>query len=233
MNTRSPEAKYLLICISLFAIVSAFFVWKWVMFNKTHYRVGAVPKEIAEALLPKNIPITAMRPPALRPIDPIRFGGTTSVLSVIEFGDYQCEYCKQMHSVIQHVLPIYRGKVRFVWRDFPIEEKHNDALSAATFARCTGLLGNYWDAHDALMTSEKLGSGTYRRITSSLAVDPALLESCQKDPAIQRSIQQDKQAAEADGVHLAPFIFVGTHGFDRALTEEELTQAIDAALSAL
>lgn len=233
MNIRSPETKYLVLCISLFMLVSAFFVWGWVNFNQTHYRVGNVPKEISDALLPKNIPITAMRPPAIRPIDPVRFGGTTSTLSVIEFGDYQCEFCKQMHDVIQEVLPIYRGRVRFIWRDFPIEEKHGEALSAAIFARCAGLLGNYWDAHDGLMTRDDLGSGTYNTIAQSLGVDQKLLASCQKDPAVQDGIQQDKQAAEADGVHSAPFLFIGTKGFDHALTADELTKTIDAALGAI
>lgn len=233
MNIRSPEGKYLAACLGLFVLVSAFFIWKWISFNQSHYRVGNVPPEIARALLPKNIPLSAMRPPAIRPIDPVRYGGTTSSLSVIEFGDYQCEFCKQMHDVIQQVVPAYHGTVRFVWRDFPIEEKHGDALPAAVFARCAGLLGNYWDAHDALMASKNLGNGTYNAISGTLGVDKTILTSCQKDSAIQDTIRLDKQAAEADGVHSAPFIFVGTTAFDHALTADELTKAIDAALGTL
>lgn len=227
------RAKILFACLAVFALVSAFFIWRWVNFSKTHYPIGNIPKEIADALQPKIIPLSAIRPPALRAGDPVRFGSTTSVLSVIEFGDYDCEFCKQMHKVIDEILPHYRGTVRFVWREFPIQEKHPDALSAAIFARCAGLLGNYWGAYGGLMASNGLGSGTYDAIGKKLGVDQNLLASCQKDPAIKDSINQDVQAARADGVQSAPFLFVGTQAFDHALTQEELTSAIDTALGSL
>lgn len=223
----------LIIILGVFAVLTAGMVWSSYRFSKTHYRVGNIPEEVRNRILPKEIPLSAMRPPAIRPADPIRFGGTTATLSVIEFGDYQCDHCRAMHDVIQRVLPTYNGRVRFVWRDYPIEDTHPDALSAAVFARCAGLLGNYWGAYDALMTHATLGEGAYREITPTLHVDAQQLNACRDDQAMAAAVRRDAQEAGAEGVRSTPLLFIGTTAIDHALTEDELTQRINAALGTL
>lgn len=223
----------LLLILGVFAILTAGMVWSSVRFSKTHYQIGKIPNEVLNRILPKEIPLSAMRPPAIRPADPIRFGGATATLSVIEFGDYQCDHCRAMHDIIQHVLPTYNGRVRFVWRDYPIEDTHPDALSAAVFARCAGLLGNYWGAYDALMTHATLGEGAYREIIPALRLDAQQLNGCRDDKAVTDAVRRDAQEAGAEGVRSTPLLFIGTTAVDHALTEDELTHQIDAALGAL
>ncbi|MFH1838851.1 MAG: thioredoxin domain-containing protein, partial [Patescibacteria group bacterium] len=217
--------------IVIFVLVATAFTFRVVQFKKTHYKVGSVPPEIVNQLLPKDVPISSIRPPALRAIDPIRYGGTTSVVSIIEYGDYECEYCRRMRTEIDSVARSYNGLVRFVWRDFPIEEIHKGSTEVAIFARCAALQGKYWPIHDALMTAEKLNEKTLQQIADSFGLDPIFQKSCRQDAAMEQMVLRDLSEARADGINSAPFIFVGTQAFDGYVDAETLRQAVEKAIS--
>ncbi len=228
-----PRLFSLVGILALFALVVGLIITRITFFNKTRYRVGQIPQEIANQLLPKIIPISSLRPPALRMIDPIRYGNATSLVSVIEFGDYECESCRNMKPVIESVIPKYNGKVRFVWREMPNEVQHKNALSAAVFARCAGLQGRYWEAYDALTTRSSLGETEYRRIAAGLGLDETLLRACRNDPDTEASIKKDVEQARADGINSVPLTFIGASAFEGTLDEATLKQAIEKELSSL
>lgn len=217
---------------ALFVITTAVAVVRAMYFNATHYRAGNVPDEVVNELFPKDVPVSALIPPAIRLYDPLRYGGATSVISVIEYGDYECEYCRAMHDVIADVLPLYNGTVRFVFRDLPIEDAHGNAMPAAVFARCAGQQGKFWDAHDALMGSA-LNERTYRQTAERLGLDASSLAACRNNPEMEAAIRRDVQEARADGIKGVPLLFVGRTAYDHYLTTEELRDAIQSAISSL
>jgi protein-disulfide isomerase len=210
--------------------VSVIVILRAVQFQKTHYRVGEVPQDVVNQLLPKDIPLSALRPPAIRQMDPIRYGNATSLVSIIEYGDYECEYCKQMAPIIQSVAAQYGGDVRFVWRDLPNLDKHNNALPAAIFARCASLQGKYWQAYDLLMSAEKLNERTYDDIAEKIPLDIELLDSCRADKTFEGLIKNDLQEARADGIKGAPLIFVGTQAFEGVVDAKTLKDAVDKVI---
>jgi protein-disulfide isomerase len=220
------------IYFSVFALVVVIYILRAVNFRQTHYQVGQVPAEIAQQLLPKDIPLAALRPPALRSQDPIRFGGTTSVISVIEYGDFECPYCRQITPILLEMAQPYGGQVRFVWRDFAIPEIHPTALPAAIFARCAGLQGKYWEAHDALMSADSLKERGLDSIAKKLNLDETQLDACRRTPAVGQAILRDVEEARADGIKNAPLIFVGAQAFESFTDTEALRQAIEKALTA-
>ena len=82
-------------------------------------------------------------------------GRPDAPVTLVEFGDYQCPFCKQFHTTAYSDLKknyIDTGKVRFVSRDLPLEF-HPFALRAAEAARCAGDQGKYWEMRDALYAS--------------------------------------------------------------------------------
>lgn len=228
-----PRIFSLVGILVLFVLVVGLIITRISFFNKTMYRVGEIPQEIANQLIPKIIPISSLRPPALRMIDPIRYGNATSLVSVIEYGDYECESCRDMKPIIESVIPKYKGKVRFVWRDMPNESQHKNALSTAVFARCAGLQGKYWETYDALMTRTTLGETEYRRIAAGLGLDDALLRGCRNDPTAEASIKKDVEQARADGINSVPLTFIGASAYEGTLDEATLKQAIEKELSSL
>ncbi len=221
------------IVVALFIATTTIAIVRAVHFNDTHYAAGRVPTEVVNELIPKEVPVSSLTPPAIRLFDPLRYGAATSVISVIEYGDYECEFCKAENDVITKLLPSYRGNVRFVFRDLPLDSIHPRAMTAAIFARCANQQGQYWPAHDALMRSENLRESTLRDIMNALNLDASLMNACRDNPEVQAAIEQDVREARADGIQSVPLIFVGTTAYDHYMTAEELKEAIDTAISSL
>lgn len=171
-----------------------------------------------------------MRPPALRATDPMRYGNATSLASVIEYGDFECASCKTLHATLKQVLPTFRGKVRFIWRDLPVSDVNPQAVSAAIFARCAGIQGKFWDAHDALYASAKLNETTYNAIATNLKLNTSALAACRRDPEIKQAIEKEVETARNDGINAAPFLFIGTKAHIGPMTPEELKKEIELFL---
>jgi protein-disulfide isomerase len=219
--------------ILFFGILTSGYIWWRVRFSENHYRVGSVPQDIVNRLLPKEIPLESMRPPAIRAQDPLRYGGATSVVSVIEYGDFECEYCKQLAPELRRALSRYGGTVRFVWRDYPITSAHPEAMAAAIFARCAGQQGRFWEAYDLLMDSPALNSRVYSQLGARLRLNDRALSACQKDPSVEAMIKRDMEEATADGIRSAPFLFIGTTAIEGFIDAEAITKAIDDAMASL
>jgi len=204
----------------------------WHITTQAHdtFTSGAPPQAIANVILPKQLPPSQLHPPALLTTDNVRYGGPTSTMSVIEYGDYQCDACKTMAPILNRVIATYHGDVRFVWHDFPITTNHPQALNAAIFAYCAGKQGKYWEAHDELLAAPKLNKLTYTSIAENLQLNIGQLSGCRADPSISAGITHEINQARGDGFSRAPTIFVGTEAFIGAITEKKLRSAINAFL---
>jgi len=218
---------------TLFILTTSIFVIRALYFQDTHYRIGNVPPEMINDLIPKDVPVSALIPPAIRLYDPLRYGGATATISIIEYGDYECEYCKAMHAVIHDTVPTYRGTVRYVFRDLPVTDQHKNALDAAVFARCAAQQNKFWPVYDALMSGATLNERTYQEIIKNVDLDKNGISNCRSNPQMTASIQQDVQEARADGIKSVPLIFVGRTAYEGYMTVEELHNAIQSAISSL
>lgn len=230
MNLPRQRLLLLGLLLAFFLMVSGWLVWQAYRTSQDTFLSGVPPQDIRDVIIPKEIDVSQLRPPALRPTDPVRFGGATSVASVIEFGDYECPACKEAMPAINRVVASYGGKVRFVWRDFPIYTVHPRALDAAVFARCAGAQGKYWVAHDALLLSETSDESALGSIAQRLSLDVVALDACRRSPEIRDAITREVDVARGDGLMNAPTIFVGTKAYVGPMTEEDLRNAIDLFL---
>ena len=75
-------------------------------------------------------------------------------VEIIEFSDFQCPYCQKAQPMIREMLAKYEGKVRLVWKDFPLPN-HQHAIPAAIAARCAGDQGRFWEYHDVLFDNQQ------------------------------------------------------------------------------
>lgn len=218
-------------CIGLFGILTSAMIYNIWDYKRDHYRIGSVPIELINQLVPKDISLESLRPPALRVEDPIRFGNATSLLSVIEYGDYQCEHCQKVAPELKKAVAQFKGDVRFVWRDFPLQEVNQDALEAAIFARCAGQQGKFWETHDLLLANSGLNEKFYRSIISKLNLNAKSITVCRNSPAIKDAILKDVDEGKADGIKGIPLIFIGTKAFNGYLDAAAIVKEIKAELS--
>jgi protein-disulfide isomerase len=109
-------------------------------------------------------------------------GSSDAPVTIVEFTDYQCPYCRAFESTtFTEIRKKYvdTGKVRFVVRDLPLAQMHPDATQAAEAARCAGDQGQFWPMHDALFSDAgKLGKTRLIDSAASLKLDMDVFRSC-------------------------------------------------------
>lgn len=178
---------------------------------------------------------------------PIR-GNPAAKVTVINFDDLECPYCARMHqSLFPSTLERYKGRVRFIYKDFPLTELHPWAMHAAVDANCLAAQNGdvYWSYVDYVHSHGDEVSGADRnpaksfdalnriaRQEATLAkLDPGKLDAClaAQDETQVRASLKEGDSLKIDG---APAVFVDGERIDGAIPEGQLWLVIDRALSA-
>ena len=169
-------------------------------------------------------PVPVDDDPALGPAD--------APVTIIEFGDYECPYCRRWHAVTyRQVLEAYPGQIRFVYRDFPIESIHADAQSAAVAANCAGEQGEYWAYHDLLFTAPSLSPELYLSLAEDLKLDLTAFARCQQDESVLAEVSADHRYAASHGVRSTPTFFINGIALLGAQPFEVFKEIIDMELA--
>lgn len=142
-------------------------------------------------------------------------GSADAPLTLVEFSDYQCPFCKQFHTATFDQLRkeyIDKGKLRFISRDLPLE-MHSSAGRAAQAARCAGDQGRFWQMRDLLIANAgNLGPGALLDYAHSLSLDAAKFSGCLESGQHKSEVQKDADLANSLGIIATPtFIFREDH----------------------
>ena len=81
-------------------------------------------------------------------------GPESAPITLVEYGDYECPHCALAHPIVDRVQLYFSGRMRFVFRHFPMTEVHPHAEIAAESAEFAGAAGLFWDMHDALFENQ-------------------------------------------------------------------------------
>ena len=158
----------------------------------------------------------------------VSFGGHPTLgqadapVTIVEFSDYQCPYCKRFTLQVFPQLKrdyIDTGKVRYVFRDFPLTQIHPQAAKAHESAHCAGEQDRYWDMHDVLFQNQKdLSLPALSRNAEAIGLDVATFESCLERGQHAAAIQQDIQDGAKAGVRGTPSFIIGKSGTGDTIT---------------
>ncbi len=140
-------------------------------------------------------------------------GDVDAPLTLIEFSDYQCPYCSRF---TKEVFPLIKeeyvktGKVRYVFRDFPIQRIHPNAQKAAEAAQCAGEQGKYWEMHDLLFEKQKaMEIDHLKSYAKEMGLDVTDFNACLDDGKYAKEIMKDLQAGQRAGVRGTPSFVLG------------------------
>jgi protein-disulfide isomerase len=161
---------------------------------------------------------------------PVR-GSPMAQITIVEFSDFECPYCGRAHPVLEQVLSEFEGRVRLVFKHYPLASAHPHALAAARAAVAAGNQGKFWEMHDLLFEHQRqLEDEDIEGYAGTLGLD---MDRFRRDLAAaetQRRIEQDKQQGERAGVEGTPSFFVNGRLFREppsalpAYIREELDQ---------
>jgi protein-disulfide isomerase len=157
-------------------------------------------------------------------------GGDNAAITIVEYSDFQCPYCRQEESRLRQVMKKYGDQVRLVYMDFPLAF-HQQAMEAALAARCADEQGQFWAYHDALFEDSSGLSNTELKTTAAqLTLDSMSFDRCLDGRKYESAVVADRTQGQAAGVRGTPYFIVGKVAMDGAQPASALELAIDQRL---
>ena len=157
--------------------------------------VSAVPEKVSVAIRDSNV-----------------LGRDDAPLTMIEFADFQCPFCRRFHTETFEEIKknfIDAGKIRYVSRDLPLP-MHDHAPQAASAARCAGEQNHFWELrHLMILNQEKLGRDDLLGYARQLALEGPAFTACIDSRRYDAAIEQDAADAAEVGVIGTPTFIIG------------------------
>jgi Na+/H+ antiporter NhaA len=167
-------------------------------------------------------------------VDPARdhvLGPPDAAVTLVEYGDYECPYCKSASVVIPQLLERFGGRLRFVARHFPLPDVHPNAALAAEAVEAAGVQGKFWEMHHLLFSrQDHLQLGDLLRYAGELGLDVAAFESDLVSARFGDRIAADVEGAETAGVAGTPTFFINDRRYVGAYDVDSLDGAVQEAL---
>jgi predicted DsbA family dithiol-disulfide isomerase len=156
-------------------------------------------------------------------------GSSRAQITVIEFSDFQCPYCKGAQSTLNQVLKNYKTEVRLVFKHLPLDI-HAEAFASAQAAFCAGEQGLFWKYHDALFTSDDLSEEVRNNLAVKLHLDQPKFANCLKSPISRAAVLKDTDEARRLGIDATPTFIINGRLFRGVPSLEEFKIAIENEL---
>ena len=159
-------------------------------------------------------------------------GPANAPVTIVEFSDFQCPFCKRAESTLKQLMAHYRGKVRLVYMDFPLP-MHSHALDAAEAARCAGEQDKFWQYHDSLFGDQARESPEdLKALAVRLGLDASRFNRCFEQSKYQKQIMQSAAEGKRLGVTGTPTFYVDGRELVGAVPYDNFTKTIDEELAA-
>ncbi len=217
--------KILLLSIISVAVLISVLLSAWGLYERTNMQIeiANLYNKIDRMSTDLSAIKTAARPgqaPAPPPVvekvvsiddDPMK-GDPKAPVTIIEFSDYECPFCKRSYDNVFGKLDeeyISKGKVRVVFRDYPLPF-HKKAVPAAIAANCAGEQGKYWEVHNFFFENpDKLNADSVLNSAAGAGLDKAKFEACINDKSKEAEITKDFKDGQKYGVRGTPSYFIG------------------------
>jgi protein-disulfide isomerase len=157
-------------------------------------------------------------------------GPRTALVTLAEYGDFQCPYCGQAHPIIKEVMKSLEGKLLFAFRHFPLTTIHPQAQLAAEAAEAAGIQGKFWEMHDMLYENQgALAPDDLVEYAHQLGLDTKRFARELQEQTHFPRVREDFLSGIKSGVNGTPTFFINGWRHDGAWDLESLTAALQHA----
>ena len=196
-------------------------------------KLSAQREQFVRSLRDKGTVIDRLQPPPVTRVvvgtdgAPVR-GDAQAPVTLVEFSDFHCPFCKQVQPTLTALLERYPGKVKLAFRDLPLAQLHPQAPRAAEAARCAQDQGKFWDYHDVLFAqAPKAGDDDLNRYAADLGLDREKFAGCLSGNVHRGTVQRDIQDATKLGLEGTPAFFINGRLISGAQPMEKFVQMIE------
>jgi protein-disulfide isomerase len=154
-------------------------------------------------------------------------GGNDALVTLVEYGDFECSYCGQAESVIRELLESFGDDLRYVWRHLPLNDVHSSAQLTAEATEAAAAQGKFWELYDALLAHQDTLTVTeLRRYAEQLGLDVERFWEDLRHHEHAPRVAEDVASADASGVSGTPTFFINGRRHHGAYDIDTLTAAV-------
>jgi protein-disulfide isomerase len=160
-------------------------------------------------------------------------GPSTAPVTLVEYGDYECPDCGNAFPVIKRLMKEMDGRLRFVFRNFPLSNVHPHASVAAQAAEAAAAQGKFWEMHDLLYQNQQtLADHDLSRFALKLGLEIYRFEADLSGDRHAKRVAADYQSGVQAGVTGTPTFFINGHRHTAGKDYESLKAALESAAAA-
>ncbi len=158
-------------------------------------------------------------------------GSKNAEVTIVEYSDIQCPFCKRFHNTLRQVMDTYGTKVRWVYKHFPLDQLHPYARKAAEATECAADQGKFWEYLDYLNDNQtKINIAFLSTAATAQGLNLTEFNSCLNAGKYAAKVQADQAEGQKNGVTGTPGSIINGKFYKGALPFENLKQIIDAEL---
>ena len=195
--------------------------------------MAEIKKELAEIKTILQKTLKAQSPAS--PTAEVRVSGRPSLgrqdapVTMVEFSDYQCPFCKRHVVTVSPILKkeyIDTGKLRHVFRDFPIASLHPQAKKAHEAAHCAGEQNRYWEMHGTLFENPMdFSLPALKQLAQKIGLQSEPFDRCLESGKYAPEVEKEIVEGTKAGVRGTPSFFIGSTGSGEKITGAMVTGA--------
>jgi protein-disulfide isomerase len=155
-------------------------------------------------------------------------GPVTALITLVEYGDYECPYCAQAYMITKEIQERLGSKLRFVFRNFPLTKVRPHAYQAAIAAETAAAQGKFWEMYDYLFKHGQVATDdNLRQSAANLGLNVARFDREFLDRTYSSHVDEDIQSGKSSGVKSTPTFFINGDRYNGAWDLDSLLSAFD------
>ena len=159
-------------------------------------------------------------------------GPAGAPVTLVEYGDYECPSCGAAYPIVKAIQEELGDRLRFVFRNYPLDEPHPHAVHAAEAAEAAAAQDRFWEMHDTLFEHQRaLDDRHLLKYAVALDLDVNRFETDLSDHAFADRVREDIASGDRSGVRGTPTFYVNGRRFDDSWDYDTLLDALERAMS--
>ncbi|MGH9631035.1 MAG: DsbA family protein [Bryobacteraceae bacterium] len=152
-------------------------------------------------------------------------GNPNASLTIIEFSDFECPYCRAAQPVLKRIMQRWPGRVRHVFKHFPLEQ-HPHAMQSARAAVCADRQDRFWAMHDRIFAASDLSEGSLRAAAVGAGLRTAEFDDCMRNEQPADHVRKDMLVGRTAGVTGTPAFFINRELVPAAALESAIQRIL-------
>lgn len=142
-------------------------------------------------------------------------GNMNANLVIVEYGDYQCPYCRAAYPIVKELVNEFKNEIKFVFRNFPLSEMHPYARIAAIATEAASLQDKFWEMHDGIYENQEyLNENLLITLAEKLELNIPEFKRDMKRYDLEKKVDTDFESGVISGVNGTPSFFVNNEKFN-------------------